>query len=141
MNASLIRVLVVDDYGPWRDFLCSALQSNDHFQIVGVVSTGIEAILKTQELQPHLILLDIGLPELNGIEAAHKIRELSPQAKICFVSESRDPEIVEEALRTGARGYVLKSQAAVELLPAIERVMSNETFVSVLASPPCSESD
>ncbi len=75
-------------------------------------------------------MLDIGLPTLNGIEAARRIREISPKSKILFVSDNRSRDIAEEALCTGARGYVVKAAAASELLPAVEAVLQDKRFVS-----------
>jgi DNA-binding NarL/FixJ family response regulator len=106
-----IRVLVVDDYEPWQRFISTMLQKQPELQIIGAVLDGLKAVPQTQELQPDLILLDIGLPTINGIEAARRIREVSPASKILFVSETRSPEIAEEALNTGARGYVVMRQA------------------------------
>ena len=83
-----------------------------------------------EELQPDLILLDIGLPTINGIETARRIRQVSPASKILFVSETRSPEVAEEALNTGAVGYVLKSDAAGELLPAIRAVLAGKRWIS-----------
>jgi DNA-binding NarL/FixJ family response regulator len=127
---SPIRVLVVDDYEPFRRFVCSTLQKQPELQIVGDCSDGLEAVQKAQELQPDLILLDIGLPTLNGIEAGRRIRQLSPKSKILFLSENRSPDIVEEALRTGAQGYLVKSDAGSELMPAVKVVLEGEQFVS-----------
>src|ERR1700746_1045842 len=109
MPACSIRVLVVEDYPDFRRFIISALQSRAELQVICEVADGAEAVRKARELQPELILLDIGLPSLNGIEAARQIRKLSPNSKILFVSENRYSEIVEEALRLGALGYVVKS--------------------------------
>jgi DNA-binding NarL/FixJ family response regulator len=89
-----------------------------------------------QQLQPDLILLDIGLPTLNGIEAARRIREVSPKSRILFVSENRSPEIADEAFRTGACGYVVKAAATSELLPAVEAVLQDKRFVSVSLTGP-----
>jgi|SRR5215471_2798773 len=130
MSGSKIRVLVVDDYEPWRRYVRVALLANDGLQIVGEVIDGSEAIEKAQELQPDLILLDIGLPTLNGIAAARGIRKVSPTAKILFVSENRSPEIAQAALGTGAGGYVVKSDAASELLAAISAVLKGKPFIS-----------
>lgn len=126
----MTRVLLVDDYEPWRRFLLTALQKHPELQVIGQVSDGLEAVQKAQELQPDLILLDIGLPTLNGIEAARRIRKVSPTSKILFVSETRSADIVEEALHTGAGRYVLKSDAASELLPAVDTVLKGKRFLS-----------
>ena len=125
-----ISVLLVDDCEPWRRFVRLALLSQDNLQIVGEVLDGSEAVQKAEELRPDLILLDIGLPTVNGIEAARQIRKLSAKSRILFVSENRSPDIAKEALSTGAGGYVVKSDAASELLPAIKAVLEGKGFVS-----------
>jgi len=130
MDMSLIRVLIVDDFEPWRRFISSELQKQSNLQAIGEVSDGLEAVQLAKELQPDLILLDIGLPTIDGIEVARRIREVSPPSKILFVSETRSPEIAEEALNTGACGYVAKSDAATELLLAIKAVLAGKRFVS-----------
>ena len=127
---SSIRILVVDNFGPLRRFICSTLQKQPEYEVIGEVSDGAEAVQKVQELQPDLILLDIGLPTLNGFEVAHRIREHAPRSKILFVSEDRSADIAESVLRTGASGYVIKSNAARELLPAVEAVLQGKQFVS-----------
>jgi DNA-binding NarL/FixJ family response regulator len=121
---------VVDDYPPFRQFVRSTVGKTPQLQVVGEVSDGLESIQKAQKLQPDLILLDIGLPTLNGIEAARRIRELCPRSKILFVSESRSWAIAEEALRSGGSGYVVKSDAANELLRAMEWVLLGNRFIS-----------
>jgi len=123
------RVLIVEDYEPFRRFVCSTLSKRPDLQIVGEVSDGLEAVLKARELRPDLILLDVGLPTLNGIEAARRIRELSPASRIVFVSQESSTEVVEEAFRVGALGYVFKTQAGVDLLPAVD-ALSALRFVS-----------
>ena len=124
------RVLVVDDYEPWHRFYTTELQKQSNLQIVAHVSDGLEAVQQAHELQPHLILMDIGLPKLNGIQAARLIREVSPMSRILFVSENRSAEIIEEALNTGACGYVAKSDVASDLFPAVEAVLESKRFVS-----------
>ena len=126
-----IRVLVVDDYEPWRRFACSALLKQPAFRVIGVVCDGSEAVQQAKENQPDLILLDIGLPTLNGIEAARRIREVSPMSKILFVSENRSADVTEAALSTGAGGYVVKSDVGRELLPGVEAVLNGRLFVSI----------
>ena len=126
----MVKILVVDDFEPWCRMICSMLQKLSELQIVGEVSDGLEAVQRVRELEPDLILLDVGLPGINGIEVARRIRELSPRTKILFVSEGSSPDVAEAALGTGARGYVIKSDAGTELLPAVQGVLRGERFIS-----------
>ena len=130
MPASSIRVLVVEDYAAFRRVLVSAIQSKAEIQVICEVADGPEAVQKARELQPELILLDIGLPRLNGIEAARQIRNLSPESKILFVSQESSPDIVQAALETGAKGYVVKADVGRELIPALDAVLRGQTYVS-----------
>jgi len=123
------RVLVVDDFEPWRDFVSSKILMKPELQVVGEASDGLEAVQKAVELKPDLILLDIGLPTLSGIEAARQIRKLAPESKIIFLSQESSAEIVQEALSLGAWGYVVKTVAESELLTAVETVISGKKFV------------
>jgi DNA-binding NarL/FixJ family response regulator len=130
VDPSSIRVLVVDDYKPWHHLISTMLRKHPELKIIEDVSYGLTAVQRAQELQPDLILLDIGLPTTSGLEVARRIRECSPQSKILFVSENHSPDIAEEALGTGARGYLVKSDAASELLPAIKAVLEGKRFIS-----------
>jgi len=127
---SLIRVLVVDDLERWRRQVRQLLKVRPELQVIGEASDGSEAVQKADELKPDLIVLDIGLPKLNGIEVARRIGQLFPGSKILFLSQNNDPDIVQEALGTGALGYVLKMNAIGELLPAVEAVLRGKEFVS-----------
>ena len=129
LRVALVRVLVVEDHEHFRRFVCSTLEKAPELQVVGIVSDGLEAVNKAEELQPDLILLDIGLPSLNGIEAARRIRKVSPQSKILFVSQESSTAVVQGALATGARGYVVKTDAGSELLTAVDAVLRGEQFV------------
>jgi DNA-binding NarL/FixJ family response regulator len=129
-SPSTVRILVVDDYEPFRRFVCSTLAERPGFQIVGEASDGLAGIRKAEELQPDLILLDIGLPTLNGMEAARRIRKLAPDSKIIIVSQESSADVVQEALSLGASGYVVKTRAATELLAAVEAVLIGKHFVS-----------
>ena len=122
---------MVDDSEPWRRFASSTLRKKAGWQVVGEASDGLEAFQKAVELEPDLILLDIGLPSVNGIEAARRIREMVPEAKIIFLSEESSVEIVQEAMSFGACGYVFKTMAASDLLTAVETVLSGLKFVSI----------
>src|SRR5215469_9297472 len=130
IEARPVRVLVVDDFGPWRRFVRSKLQEHVGWLVVWEASDGAAAIQKAQELRPDLIMLDIGLPKVDGIEAARQIRQLAPNSKILFTSGYRSWDIAEEALRTGALGYVMKLDAGTELLQAVEAVLQGKQFVS-----------
>jgi len=99
-------------------------------QVICEVSNGLEAVQKAEELKPDLILLDIGLPGLNGIEAARQIRQFATQSKIIFVSQESSPEVVQEALSLGAWGYIVKPRAASDLVVAVEAVLEGRRFVS-----------
>ena len=129
LETSSSRVLVVEDSEPFRKFICSALREKSELQIVGEVSDGLQAVQRAEELQPDLIVLDIGLPTLNGIEASRRISALSPESKILFVSQESSIDVVEEALRTGARGYIVKNDAGSELLEGVNAVLRGEPFV------------
>jgi len=123
-------VLVVEDHEPFRRFICSVLQGRPTLQVIGDVSDGLEAVEKAAKLQPDLILLDVGLPGLNGIEAARRIRRVAPGSKILFVSLESSFAVAQTALDLGAQGYVLKSKAGTDLLTAVEAVLRGDLFVS-----------
>jgi DNA-binding NarL/FixJ family response regulator len=127
---SSIRVLVVEDFEPFRRFICSTLGKRQDLQVICEVCDGPEAIRKAEELKPDLILLDIGLPTLSGIEAARQIRKLAPESKIIFLSQESSPDVVQEALSLGAWGYVLKIRAGMDLLDAVRAVLEGRQFVS-----------
>ena len=127
---SLVRVLVVEDFAPFQHFICSTLRKTPTLQVIAEVSDGLEAVRKAEELQPDLILLDIGLPSLNGIDVARQIREFSPESKIIFVTQESSIDVVQEALNSGGDGYVLKTMAGIDLLAAIEAVLEGRQFVS-----------
>ena len=121
------RILIVDDFADFRRFIPSTLQQDARFQVIGQASDGLEALERAQELQPDLILLDIGLPKLNGLEVARRVRTLTP-AKILFLSALSDPDLVQQTLSLGV-GYVDKACPQSDLLSAIEAVLRGEQFV------------
>ena len=130
LEISKVRVLVVDDHEPFRRFICWTLAKKPELQIVAEASDGLEAVQKAEALQPDLIVLDLGLPKLNGIEAARQIRKLSPNSKILFVSQESSSDTAQEALALGALGYVVKTYIGTELLPAVTAVLGARQFIS-----------
>ena len=130
MPKAPIHILVAEDYEPFRRFVAASLQKRPELQIVAEVGDGAGAVQKVEELQPDLVLLDIGLPVLNGIEAAQRMRKASPRSRILCVSQETSSDIVQAALAAGAQGYVLKADAGRELLKAIDAVVRGETFMS-----------
>jgi|SRR5215469_3995155 len=127
---SLASVLVVDDHERWRGTICAMLRDQADCRVICEAEDGIAAIQKATELKPQLILLDLNLPRLNGIEAARQIAQLAPDSAILFVSMNNSADLVSEALTTGATGYVLKMDAGTELWSAIEAVLQNKQYLS-----------
>jgi len=127
---SSIRVLVVEDFAPFRQLICKTLANRPHLQVIGEVSDGLEAVQRALELKPDLILLDIGLPSLGGIEAARQIRKLSPGSKIIFLSQESSPDVVQEAVSLDTCSYVLKTKAGSDLFAAVDAVLDGVRFVS-----------
>ena len=123
-SSLLRRILIVDDARAWRRAVRSLLQKQLDLVIIGECSDGLEAVQKSEELQPDLVLLDIGLPKLNGVEAARQIRKIAPVSRILFLTSYHGPEILHEAMSTGALGLVVKLKASRELLPAIRNCLA-----------------
>lgn len=121
------KVLVVDDFAGFRECVCSILHGT-RFRVAGQAADGLDAIRKTRTCQPDLILLDIGLPDRNGLEVARRVRTIARAAKILFLSVDSDTDVVREALSLGA-GYIHKSRIQSGLLPAMEAVLRGEQFV------------
>ncbi len=130
LEAPTVRVLVVDDYEPFRQFVCSRLGKRQDLQIIGEASDGSEAVRKAEELKPDMIVLDIGLPTLNGIDVARRVRKLVPECKILFLSQESSVDLAQEALNLGAMGYVVKAHARRELVDAVETVCQGRLFLS-----------
>src|SRR5215831_16837789 len=123
-------VLIVEDFPPFRTFVSTLLHETSRFDAVYESSDGLEAVEYAREVNPELIIMDIGLPSLNGIEAARRIREFAPTSKIVFLTQEGSREVVEEARNVGAVGYVQKSRAASDLSPAVTAVLQGKQFVS-----------
>ena len=126
----IIRVLIVDDFDPWRGYVIRQLEQQPHMRVLGCASDGLEGVQKAEELQPDMILLDLSLPKLNGIDVARRVRKLVPNAKLLFLSAHSDPDVVRAAFRAGAAGYVLKADAGAALLAGMQAVLLGRQFLS-----------
>lgn len=126
----VMRVMLVEDHEPFRRFISATLQAQEHLHVIDEQKNGLDAVVQAGILKPDLMVLDIGLPGLNGIEAARRIRDCAPGTKIIFLSQESSADIVQEALNAGALGYVIKTEAENELLDAIESVLEGKIFLS-----------
>ena len=125
-----VRVLVVDDFVQWRKVVRTALEGELGLHIIEEAADGLEAVEKAQAMQPDLVVLDIGLPMLNGIEVARQIRRVSVKSKVVFLTENRSCDIRERAFQDGASGYVIKSAFARELIPTVKAVLEGGQLLS-----------
>ena len=117
------QILIVDDCKLWRETVRSMLNAIPRYEVVGEAADAREAIQKAGQLHSEIVLLDIGMPILNGIEAAPMIRRASPHSKIVFVTQESDQDVRTAALATGAEGYLLKSRVASELIPTMDAIV------------------
>lgn len=129
MSAS-IRILIADDHGIVRQGLRSVLSRDPYFEIVGEAASGVEAVALAGKLAPHVLIIDIGMPELNGIDAASQIHKSNPEIRIIVLSMHSDETYVLRALNAGAKGYLLKDSADVDLVPAVHAVYRDKPFFS-----------
>jgi DNA-binding NarL/FixJ family response regulator len=121
---------LAEDFAPYRALVASLLRRNPAVQVVGEASDGLEAVEKAQNLRPDIILMDIGLPKLNGLDAARHVLDHNPSAKIVFLTQVTDGDMVREAFQVGGWGYVSKQEAETELLTAVSVVLQGRRFVS-----------
>ena len=134
MPAKSIRILLADDHSVVRHGFRRILDAQEGMEVVGEVSNGREAVEQAAALQPDLIIMDVTMPELNGIEATRRIAEIVPRARVLALSMHRDPVYVREILRAGARGYLLKDSSEVDLVSAIRAVAQGEGYLSPAVS-------
>lgn len=130
LQMALVRILIVDDFDLWKNFVIAHLRERPDLEIVGFASDGLQAVQKAEELQPDIILLDMMLPKLNGTQAAQQIRRVAPLSKILFVSSETDSGSVQSAFQAGGSGYISKMEAGERLMDGIESVLRGERFVS-----------
>ncbi|MFZ0805511.1 MAG: response regulator transcription factor [Candidatus Sulfotelmatobacter sp.] len=126
-----LRVLVVDDHEVVRRTICELLTTHG-FKVIGEAANGLDSIPYAEEFQPDVVVLDVTMPTLGGIEAAPRIHEVAPNSGIVFLSQHDSNTLAKQALATGAQGYVLKSDASTDLIPAIRAALVGETFLSKL---------
>ena len=126
---SPIRVLLADDHAVLRSGLRLLLMSQNEFEVVGEASSGVETLALAEQIQPDLILLDLSMPGLGGIEVLPRLRKIVSSARILILTMHDDPQYLRQALKNGANGYVLKKAADTELISAIRSVMRGEIYV------------
>jgi DNA-binding NarL/FixJ family response regulator len=130
-----VRILVVDDFEAWRRSIVSIISDDPELQVIHEASDGLEAVHMCRELQPDLVVLDVGLPSLSGLEAARRIREVSPESKILFLSVIASQYVMREAMQIGASGYITKTDALRDLLPAVRAALADQEFLNFTILP------
>lgn len=120
--------MVVEDFLSFRKAVCTKLNKRSDLKVICEVADGLEAVQKAEALRPDLVLLDIGLPTLSGIEVAQRLRDLAPESKIIFLSQETSDDFVQHAASLGAWGYVFKTNAEADLMAAIDAVLSGKRF-------------
>jgi len=126
-----IRILLVDDHPIVRQGLRTLLEGHSDWQVIGEAADGAEAVEKAKDLNPDVMVLDVTMPRMNGLEACRLLRRQSPKLEILFVTQHDSPQMMREALEAGARGYVVKSNAARDLLAAVEAVSQHRVFTAM----------
>jgi DNA-binding NarL/FixJ family response regulator len=134
MSAVRTRILVVDDHDLMRRGIKSLLQPHSGWEICGEAQTGREAVEKTAELKPDVVILDISMPDLNGVEAARRIRKSSPNTEVLILSVHYSDQLIREILAAGVRGYVIKSDSDRDLVIAVETLADHEPFFTSRAT-------
>ena len=130
-----VRILLVDDHPVVRQGLRTLLEGRSEWEVAGEASDGFEAVEKVNSLQPDVVVLDITMPRMNGIEACRVIKEKKPGVEVLFVTQHDSPQMMREALADGARGYVVKSNLARDLLEAVEQVSQHRVFTALAHNP------
>jgi DNA-binding NarL/FixJ family response regulator len=131
-GAMSVRILLVDDHPIVRQGLRTLLEARPGWKVVGEASDGIEALEKVEALQPDVVVLDVTMPRMNGLEACRSIQKRKIDGlEVLFVTQHDSPQMMREALEAGARGYVVKSNAARDLLEAVEAVSQHRVFTAL----------
>jgi DNA-binding NarL/FixJ family response regulator len=127
------RILIVDDFQPWARMLKSIVEEEQLGHVIGIVSEAYVALTKAEELKPDLVLLDISLPNMNGIDLANILKRIQPQPLILFISHYEAPSIIKAAIDSGGNGYILKTHLRQDLTLAIKTVCQGQRFLSAKA--------
>ncbi len=130
-----VRILLVDDHSVVRQGLRTLLEGHAEWEVVGEASDGIEALEKVDALQPDVVVLDVTMPRMNGIEACRIIAQNAPSREVLFVTQHDAPQMMSAALEAGARGYVVKSNLARDLVEAVEAVSQHREFTALARNP------
>jgi DNA-binding NarL/FixJ family response regulator len=130
-----VRILVVDDFAAWRRTIVSIIAEDPGLEVIAEASDGLEAVEKCKQLQPDLVVLDVGLPEICGLEVARRIREVSPGTKILFLTATPGRDVMRAALEIGAVGYIAKANALRDLMPAVRAAVVDEEYLHFTILP------
>src|SRR5260370_29957561 len=128
-----LRILVVDDHEMFREQVCALLRTQPGFEVICEAANGFEGVSRAAELQPDVVVLDISMPSLGGIEAAGRIHRFAPKSQIVFLSQHNSETIAQTGLAAGALAYVTKSSASYDLIRAVNAVSEGKKFVSKLS--------
>jgi DNA-binding NarL/FixJ family response regulator len=129
-----VRILIVDDHDLMRRGIKALLQSHAGWEVVGEAHTGREAVAKAEELKPDVAILDISMPDLNGIEAARRIRKSAPNTEVLILSVHYSDQLIRDILEAGVRGYIVKSDSDRDLAIAVETLANHKPFFTPRAT-------
>ncbi len=125
-----LRIFIADDHAILREGLCSIIQSVPEYEIIGETGDGREALEKIEQLKPDVVILDISLPSMTGVEVARQLRKYHPEIKIIILTQYDNDEYIEHLMQYGVHGYILKENTSMDLIRAISEVMKNNIYLS-----------
>jgi DNA-binding NarL/FixJ family response regulator len=128
--SEVAHILVVDDHPVARKTICALLRTEPDFDVICDATSGTEAAAQAKDFKPDVVVLDINMPGMNGLEAARQIKKAAPSAEILFLSQHAELETIRQAFRVGGRGYVVKSDAGKELISAVRAVRAKNRYLN-----------